>query len=85
MAVGLGGDPLGRYILEEVVSGSAGSVSTGTEGIGGVSICDTPAVDDTGTSGIFLLSVTVLKKSLAARASSQLVSLDTSFLLGNPS
>ena len=35
VAVGLGGDPLGRYILEEVVSGSAGSVSTGTEGVRG--------------------------------------------------
>ena len=35
VAVGLGGDPLGRYILEEVVSGSAGSVSAGTEGAGG--------------------------------------------------
>ena len=28
VAVGLGGDPLGRYILEEVDSGSSGPVST---------------------------------------------------------
>ena len=28
VAVGLGGDPLGRYVLAEVVAGSAGSVST---------------------------------------------------------
>ena len=45
--MGLGGDPLGRKVLEDDVSGSAGSVSTGAEGAGGVSVCDTPVVDVT--------------------------------------
>ena len=78
VAVGLGGDPLGRYVLEEVVSGSTDSVSTGTEGTGGVSVCDTLTVDVVSTSVVFLLSATVLKKSLVvAKASSLLVSLNT--------
>ena len=86
VAVGLGGDPLGRKVLEDEVSGSTGSVSTGTEETGGVAICHTLTVDVIGMSDIFLLSATVLKKSLvAAKASSLLVSLDTSFLLGNSS
>ena len=44
VAVGLGGDPLGRKVLEDGISGSAGSVSTGTEETGGVVICDTLTV-----------------------------------------
>ena len=65
----------------DAVPGSAGSVSIGSRGTGGASICDTPVVDITGTSGIFLLSFTVLKKSQAvAKASSLLVSLVIVFL-----
>ena len=84
VAVGLGGDPLGRKVLTDGVSRSAGSITTGADDTGGVSICDTVTVDIVDTLGTSLLSVTVLKKCLvAAKASTQLVSLDTSFLLGN--
>ena len=37
VAVGLDGDPLGRKVLEDGVSDSAGSVSTGAEETGGCS------------------------------------------------
>ena len=81
VAVGLGGDPLGRKVLTGEVSGSGRSVSTGAEVTGGVSVCDTLTVVVTGTSVALLLSVTVLKKHLvAAKASSLLVSLVISFL-----
>ena len=86
MAVGVGGDPLGRKVLVDVISSSAGSVTTGTDNTGGVSVCDTLTVVVVGTSFTFLLSATVVKKSLvAAKVSSLLLSLVTVFLPGNSS
>ena len=57
VAVGLGGDPVGRIVL--IDEGSGCSVSTGTDVTGGVSVCDTLVMVVTGTSVVLLLSGTV--------------------------
>ena len=54
VAVGLGGDPLGRVVL--IDEGSGCSVSTGTDVTGGVSICNTLLGVVAGTSVALLLS-----------------------------